>query len=248
MKSYSPELPHIFCSLFHECALEGGSRENALEARVVQEGRADGEIVIKVENVGDASADGSGEAVAVRDVLPAGFEAVGVSGEKKGDGNGFTAMSCRLTELVCEYGGAVTPFSELEIRVLVRADVGAGATSGAVNRVVVLGGGTPGVSVSHGIFFSGGGPVPFGLEDYELLNEEEGGAVVTQAGAHPFQQTTVVDFIRGLIRTRRGKRPKRCRRVWRRICRLIRGWVDRERDGCAGVPDQGVRHEIFVWE
>ena len=34
--------------------------------------------------------------------------------------------------------------------------------------------------------------VPFGVEDYGLASEEEGGAPSTQAGAHPFQLTTAI--------------------------------------------------------
>jgi len=34
--------------------------------------------------------------------------------------------------------------------------------------------------------------VPFGVEDYELTHEEEGGEPTRQAGAHPFQQTTSI--------------------------------------------------------
>ena len=37
-------------------------------------------------------------------------------------------------------------------------------------------------------------PVPFAINTYELGLEEEGGVPVTQAGAHPFQFTTTIDF------------------------------------------------------
>jgi hypothetical protein len=40
-------------------------------------------------------------------------------------------------------------------------------------------------------------PVPFGVEAYALDNEEEGGAPATQAGAHPFQQTTSIALNQG---------------------------------------------------
>jgi hypothetical protein len=38
----------------------------------------------------------------------------------------------------------------------------------------------------------GEAPVPFGVEDYELSPEADGGATLAQAGAHPFQLTTTI--------------------------------------------------------
>jgi|HubBroStandDraft_6_1064221.scaffolds.fasta_scaffold05810_2 hypothetical protein len=42
-----------------------------------------------------------------------------------------------------------------------------------------------------------GGPTLFGVEEYSLENENEGGAFDTQAGSHPFQQTTNTAFNQG---------------------------------------------------
>ena len=42
-----------------------------------------------------------------------------------------------------------------------------------------------------------GGATVFGVEEYELNNESEGGAPDTQAGSHPFQQTTNLAFNQG---------------------------------------------------
>ena len=156
-------------------------------------GHPDGDIVVKVENLGDAPAGGSAGAVAVADALPPGFEAVGISGEVGFSGNTFPVMSCELLTLTCEYAGEVPPYSVLEVRVAVVASTSHPPSSGEPNRVLVMGGGAAEASLSQPLTVSSK-PVPFGAEDYELRNEEEGGGVVQQAGAHPFQQTNVVDL------------------------------------------------------
>jgi hypothetical protein len=40
-------------------------------------------------------------------------------------------------------------------------------------------------------------PVPFGIENYELRNEEEGGSVSSRAASHPFQSTTTIALNQG---------------------------------------------------
>jgi hypothetical protein len=51
---------------------------------------------------------------------------------------------------------------------------------------------------SHAIVVSGS-PTPFGVEDYEVANEEPGGAVDTHAGSHPFQSTFTLNLNEDLV-------------------------------------------------
>jgi hypothetical protein len=75
------------------------------------------------------------------------------------------------------------------------------AEHGGFERVVT--GAAPTASLARPLVLSAQ-PTPFGLENYELLNEEEGGAPVTQAGAHPFQQTTIVELNQTGLAERNG--------------------------------------------
>ena len=69
--------------------------------------------------------------------------------------------------------------------------VGAGASSGELNRVGVTGGGAPSASMSQPITVDSS-PTPFGVESYEFEPEEVGGSPATQAGSHPFQLTSTI--------------------------------------------------------
>jgi hypothetical protein len=186
----------------------------------LQKGRPDGEILITATNLGNAPASGctkvaagtgkytgsgcteaelgAGEyeatPITVSDVLPPGLEAVAVWGEAgegetiekklqecslKGE-NGVNAPACAFT-------GVIPPYTGLTLHVEVD-DTGA---SGQVSQQAsVSGGGARSLSVSRPVPL--GGSTPFGLADYELVNENEGGSPDTQAGSHPFQQTTTI--------------------------------------------------------
>ena len=87
-------------------------------------------------------------------------------------------------------------FEQIEVRI--KVEVLGGASSSEENVVSVSGGGAASVaSVSRHI--SVGGANGFGVEDYEVLPEEEGGAVSTQAGVHPFQVTSVIGLNTGAL-------------------------------------------------
>jgi hypothetical protein len=145
-------------------------------------------IVVTVSNLGDS--DTSGEA-SILDRLPTGLKAISVSGLSGAGGTLNCPTPTELSKgapLSCALTGALPPYEQVELRIAV--EVLNGATTGELNEATITGGGAPSVSITRPITI--GGEPTFGIEDYELANEEEGGAPDTQAGSHPFQQTTTL--------------------------------------------------------
>lgn len=144
-----------------------------------------GEVVLTVENVGDAKAL---ESTTIVDSLPVGLHALGIAGsEPKRPGmlGETVAIPCSLEHLSCEAPGPVASFDAIEVRIEVQASAEAGG--GEANTVTVSGGNTPSVQIARPVSVGQAGG--FGLEEYALAAEAEGGRPVTQAGAHPFQVT-----------------------------------------------------------
>jgi hypothetical protein len=159
----------------------------------------DGELVVSAENLGDANAEGTS---VVTDLLPPGLEAIGVSGWKA-DGASFATpiqLPCTLSSppgqrqrASCHWEGPVPPYETIEVRIAV--NVKAGASSEELNEVSASGAGSRPATLERHIAI--GEQTPFGVEDYELSHEEEGGSPAIQAGAHPFQQTTTIVLNQG---------------------------------------------------
>jgi hypothetical protein len=160
------------------------------------EGRPDGQIVLMASNLGDASANEETSAVNVVDQLPAGLRAVSVEAVAGAEGDGGIALGfpvdCALgSSLTCTLSkGSLPAYDQIEVQVGVEV---VGAVSGELNHASVSGGGGSSSSVARPITVSGA-ETAFGVDQYELTNEEAGGAADTQAGSHPFQQTTTLDF------------------------------------------------------
>ena len=74
------------------------------------------------------------------------------------------------------------------MRIVVK--VAGDAVSGG-NRVEASSGGATGASLERPVAVDGA-PTPFGVEDFRFVPEEEGGAVDTRAGSHPFQLTATL--------------------------------------------------------
>jgi hypothetical protein len=103
-------------------------------------------------------------------------------------------LSCSLEHVSCETTAPVAGYDQVEVRIEV--EVLAAAQSGEANTVEVSGGGAPGAQLSRPVAVGGGG-TGFGVEDYELAAEGEGGGPVTQAGAHPYQVTGTIALEQG---------------------------------------------------
>lgn len=166
-----------------------GARPSTLAPEAV------GEVVLTAENVGDARAVGT---VTVTGSLPAGWRVVGVAGSapKQGGAPGETvAMTCAAAPAIsCQASGPVVPYGLLEVRIA--AEPPAGSSGGEAVGVSVSGGAAPPASYSRAVSVGGQG-ASFGVEEYGLSVEAEGGGQVTQAGAHPFQATGTIALDQG---------------------------------------------------
>ena len=164
----------------------------------------EGTIIAIVENSGDGAVDGAKSPVKITDVLPAGLKATAIVGAKWFS-NAFTPMSCApLPALSCTLSESLAPYQQLELRIKVKVEEG--ASTGDLNRVSVSGGGAPPATIQRPITVSEE-QTPFGVEDFELRAEEEGGALATQAGSHPFQVTGSFVFRQGVQQTGNTGQP-----------------------------------------
>jgi hypothetical protein len=178
-------------------AITTGSRPTQLSSK------APGQLIVTAVNLGDAPTAGK---ITIKDELPPGLSAIGVEGVAGGPG-GYElghvlgceatgkAVKCEIEKLEKKPGelapAILPPYEQIELRVAVT--VGKKATSGELNSASVSGGGAGApASTSHKIEV--GGQLRFGIEEYSLIPETEGGAIDTQAGSHPFQITSIVTF------------------------------------------------------
>jgi hypothetical protein len=184
------------------------------EAKVAQltEGAFEGsKIAVTAINLGDASADGETTPVTITDRLPAGVTALSAAGnsvnngieergpvgcvvESPGEVRCTFAEGCRVTDVECPVEQALLPpFEQLEV--VIEVQVAPDADSGERTEVSVSGGGAPAARLEHPITVGRPAEAPaFGVESYEQTFEEVGGAPDAQAGSHPFQFTTTLDF------------------------------------------------------
>ena len=175
-------------------------------AKVTDEAHPDGQIYLTAANLGDASTNGE---VTVTATVPAGLEAVSVHG-LAGDGvevgvqGNDGPVACTLgSTSVCTFNGNLQPYHQIEVSVGV---VVKGAHNGEAMQGSVSGGG-PSPASAQGQITISEEPTPFGVSEYAIAPEEDGGATDRQAGSHPFQLTTTLTLNQAVIYSKHGEIP-----------------------------------------
>ncbi len=165
-----------------ESSLTGGRKEATVTAPV--EGRSDAMLILTAANMGGADLTGP---VTVSAKLPAGLTAVAIKGT--GGFAGFTELECTLGSLSCTYPETTFPYEQLQL--IIPVNINSGAKSGEVVELAVGGGNALPARTARSMTVGNIDPA-FGVENYEMTPEEEGGTTSTQAGGHPFQLTTTL--------------------------------------------------------
>jgi hypothetical protein len=147
-----------------------------------------GQLVVTASNLGDGAARGESSPIVFSDTLPEGLRATAVeaiAGSPSAANLGPVKCSHAHGLATCVFEHAVPSYHQIEIIIDVKVE---GARTGELNLLAVSGGGAPSASISRPVTVSSE-VTPFGMEDFELSNEEVGGSFDTQAGSHPFQTT-----------------------------------------------------------
>lgn len=151
-----------------------------------------GAIVVSAVNRGFENADGASTPITLTDSLPPGVKATAVraaAGYYAWISWDEPAPECTLAPLSCTYRGLLKPYERMWM--IINVEIAPGAQSGEASEPSVSGGGATSVSKEIALD-ERGGATEYGVERFELTPEDETGATVTQAGAHPFQLSTTI--------------------------------------------------------
>jgi hypothetical protein len=167
----------------------------------------EGQVVVTATNLGSENANASAaHPLRIRDVLPAGLQVVvnkELSGYEEGPLHGRgrrpgeTDFPCQLEtveghEQVSCLAPAVIPANEgLEVVIPVKVTESIPSGTELENEAKIEGGegGVPSAASREKVRVASAS-TQFGIDGYELRMENEDGSLDTQAGSHPFQQTT----------------------------------------------------------
>jgi hypothetical protein len=165
---------------------------------------ASGELLVAATNIGDEPIVASaGEPLTVFAQLPAGVSATSISPDSREEFSGnvyghhsqFPELGCEQATLTCRATeGALYPGETLQV--VIKVTVANEPSPGSKVKLSVSGGGVSPAS-SEDALPVGSAPVGFGVEHFETVPLNEDGSIDTQAGSHPFQFTTTLEFNEG---------------------------------------------------
>ncbi len=165
-----------------------------------------GEMTISVINLGDAPAVSTqSQPLVITDALPKGIVATGPAVYSNTGGSSPREVTVPCKGLRCEYAGTLPPY--MASTVLIPVEVESAGVGSEPNVVRVEGGSTPPAISERPL--KGGASTPFGVERYELSPEGKNGEPELQAGSHPFQLTTTLDFNQTFTLINNSVPPKR---------------------------------------
>jgi hypothetical protein len=159
-----------------------------------------GRVVLTITNLGDAPVDGTATPVTVTDELPAGVVASGFEALAGVQGSAGP-VDCTLdssSRVSCTFEGILPPYEALEVEIFVSLTEDPPAVA-APGTITVSGGGAPPETVAQQLKISPE-QTPFGIESFSARSEEEGGGRTANAGSHPFQLSTSIQFNSGPMR------------------------------------------------
>jgi len=154
-----------------------------VEVSQITQGRSDATLILTAANAGDTDLTGP---VTMSVKLPPGMRALPAVSGKTGL-ESSVPLDCSAGALTCMYSGKIVPYDQLQMYVPV--DLSPSAKSGEKVELLVDGGNALPAAVARPLSI-GESSFAYGVESYDMAAEEEGGALDTQAGSHPFQLTT----------------------------------------------------------
>ena len=175
-----------------------------------------GLIDVAADDLGDAGITGATHEITLEDVLPAGLavsdpaaiNAHRARAGRLGSVEEKELWSCSVAherEVACSTTLAIPPYELLEMEIPIQVRAPAGTLTTLTNQASVQGGeAETGASVTAASLTRpvkvSDEPVSFGVEEhgYSITPENEQAELDTQAGAHPFQLTSTVNFNQNL--------------------------------------------------
>ncbi len=152
-----------------------------------EEGRSCNSYIVTVTNSGSRPTDGS--PITITDTLPAGEAGQAMFGEAEKSEEHFGCSVGSVQQ--CTYGGVLVAGETLIVYLYVSVEPG---VSGSVTNAVQVSGGGAAPAVASAQNTIGSTPGPPGLSSFSFTLADADGALDTQAGDHPVETTTSLQF------------------------------------------------------